>query len=697
MSFTELGLQHSYSSERDNLVADFYVPVLKQAITYDRIAGYFSSTSLVAAAEGFAMFVGKNRGHLRYIINIQLSPEDYDQIAQGVTGPEEIIAHRLSGDIDALKDECLYNHVRALGWLIVNGYLEVRVGYVKEKTASHAILHQKVGILTDAHGNTISFSGSNNESASGWLHNSEKFKVFMSWEPQAAPYIQQDADEFEELWNDRAAVTRVIPFPKAVEESLIRLAPHSSMEVEALANLLGVEETRSVKLRGYQHEAIEAWLAADGRGIFEMATGTGKTFTALGAIEKLLKREPRLVVVISCPFLHLSTQWQHSLEAMGFDLPILMASSLDPKWRDKVYGTILDVRLGRLKQFFILTTHETVSSEKFIDLMRESHLPLCLIGDEVHGMGSTTHLDALIPEYRYRLGLSATPQRYYDEVGTAHLLGFFGGTVYTFSLHDAITQINPDTGETFLVPYEYHPIIVELADEDTEEYFELSGRIAILANKPNPTRKDLEVLEQLLRKRADIIKNSTEKYPAFARLIHDLKASGNLYHTLVYCSPQQIREAQALIRQEGGVIQHRFTFEEDATRKQAKYGDRTEREYLLYNFDIENYHLLVAIRCLDEGVDVPSTRNAILLSSSGNPKEYIQRRGRVLRRYPGKEKAVIYDVTALPNPLYTGGSNETIRSLIEQQLVRLKEFGKDSLNEDDVNTQIYKIREKYHI
>ena len=367
-----------------------------------------------------------------------------------------------------------------------------------------------------------------------------------------------------------------------------------------------------IDLRQYQHDAIDAWFANNCQGIFEMATGTGKTYTAIGALQKLLKQEKKLVTIICAPFLHLATQWEHNLHQMGVDLPLVYASSMDPKWKEKCTGKIFDNRLGKLPYFIILTTHDTVSSEKFIEIMDDLKSPTLLIADEVHGMGSVERINGLLDKYQYRLGLSATPHRYFDELGTKKLLKYFDKTVYEFTLHRAINEINPATNESYLAPYEYHPLFAELNSEEMDKYATISRQIAILFSKKLKTKDEELLLEKRLRDRQDILKNATEKYPSFKNLINTLKNNDEISHTLVYCSPQQIEPVQEIIRNSENIIQHKFTSGEDATHHQKKYSDMTEREYLLDNFDKGIYHILVAIKCLDEGVDVPSTRNADL-------------------------------------------------------------------------------------
>ena len=742
MSFQDIELKHSYTSEKDNLLENFYLPVLKEAISYKRITGYFSSSSFLTAAAGLTQFI-KNNGHLQFILNIVLSEKDYEQIEIGIQSPEEIIENNLIRDVDALEDECRNDHVKVLGWLIAHGYLEIKIGYIKEKQTGNEILHQKIGILTDRENNTLSFSGSNNESAYGWAYNSEKFKVFFSWEVNNEAFISQDVEDFEELWTNRSVKTEVISFPEAVKQRVISIAQREPIDIDILLQNIAKTQKKivngtnglvespkgqdhnhqyevpdagsqnqghgifeggegtgknysAVQLRNYQHEAIEAWIQNRGQGIFEMATGTGKTYTALGALKQLLEKERKLVTIISVPFLHLASQWEQNLHRMGMDIPIIHVSSANSKWRDELKSKILNNWLDKERQFIILTTHDSLSSGSFIELMHDVKSPILLIGDEVHGLGAVTRLEALLPIYTYRLGLSATPERYFDELGTQELMQFFSKVVYTFDLHRAINEINPDTGEAYLVPYEYHPIFVELTEEDMDAYSILSGQIAILCNKKNKSKSERLALEQKLRERQDILKNTCTKYPAFRILIGELAKDDGVKQTLVYCSPQQIETVQQLLRNQHGIVQHRFTSKEDATHRQEKYCGLTEREYLLDKFSKGDYNALVAIRCLDEGVDVPATRNAILMCSSGNPKEYIQRRGRVLRRAPGKKKAVIYDITAVPT-IIDGRYPHIDPKMLESQLKRLIEFAKDAMNQGDVEREIFRIRKKYSV
>jgi len=699
MSFRDLDIKKSYNSEKDDILNDFYIPALQNAIQYKRVAGYFSSSSFYIAARGISHFI-MNGGFMQLIINIQLSTQDYEEINKSMRTPEEIAETLFLDDLKDIEDACVKDHVAMLGWMIANGFLELKVGYIKNPVTPNDILHQKVGVLKDNEGNTISFSGSNNESAGGWLLNSEKFKVFCSWEQGMQEYINQDLEDFDLLWDNHSDKTGVIPFPEAVRKKIIRYAPQNNEELKRIIDRVkkaNRDPQNKVVLREYQIEAIQEWIKNDRQGLFEMATGTGKTYTAAGAINDLLDKEEKLIVVITCPFLHLIPQWEASLQRSGINLPTIYASSKDPLWTNKLNEKLLDMRLNRLKQFIILTTHDTVSTEKFSEIMADTRCPVFFIGDEVHGMGSTDRVKGLSEGYRYRLGLSATPQRYFDDEGTQEIFRFFKKTVYSFDLHRAITDIDPLTGETYLCPYEYYPLFVDLTLDELDEYIKLTKEIARLYVRKKRSQKEEALLEHKLRQRADKIKNAENKIPVFATLIKALKAKGKIKHTLVYCSPQQIAKVQTIVRDEGKIVQHKFTSAEDATRKSSKFDGMTEREYLLHNFDKGVYDLLVAIKCLDEGVDVPSTETAILVSNTGNPKEYIQRRGRVLRRYPGKQKAVIYDMIVIPDFGSDRDTFESEKKIVESQFRRIEEFVKDSLNSSEISRNLFKVKLKYGI
>ncbi len=424
---------------------------------------------------------------------------------------------------------------------------------------------------------------------------------------------------------------------------------------------------KDIKLREYQIEAIDEWFKHNCNGIFEMATGTGKTFTALACFDKLLSTKDNLFTVIACPQSHLIDQWIGEIKKF-YDGSIVVASSKNNKWKEDLAKLVVDLYLGVIDSVVVLTTHISLASDFFLEKIHEIDIEKLLIVDEVHGIGSQKQMLGLDDIYDYRLGLSATPSRYFDDIGTEVINDFFGGVVFEFDLTRALTEINPDTEKTYLTPYIYKPIVVNLNDEELDEYRELSAKIARLFATNNKDFK--ESLNGLLFKRQNIINNAEEKYDAFRNI---LRERPNIDKLIVYCSPQQIDRIQQILNEEGVSPQHRFTQKQSASKKKKE--DFSEREYLLKKFADGSYKALVAIKCLDEGVDVPVAENAIILSSTSNPREHIQRRGRILRNAPGKKEATIYDVLVFPEE-----DSDQVKKIRQKEIDRYLDFAKSAEN-----------------
>jgi len=296
--------------------------------------------------------------------------------------------------------------------------------------------------------------------------------------------------------------------------------------------------------------------------------------------------------------------------------------------------------------------------------------------------------------------LSATPKRWFDEKGTEFLYTYFDKVVYSFPLQDAINKINPSTNLTFLTPYEYVPKFVSLDGKELEEYIEVSQKISqtIINNKGMSIFDDNDQLKFLLFKRANIIKNAKQKISVLSEVTEEIRSiQGNLFGTLIYCSPQQIDDVINALNQQG-VIFNKITMEE-GTSAQDKYNNISERDFILQNFGKGDYEVLVAMKCLDEGVDIPQARNAILLASSGNPREYIQRIGRVIRRSDLKSFAYIYDVIVKPSlNILSEDIKKVELKIYKKELERCKEIASNARNNSSairlLNDQIQQFYEK---
>lgn len=643
MSFKNLNLKCSYTSECDDLVNDFYNPVLSKAKEYDRICGYFNSTSLAIAAKGIKNFI-LNNGKMRLLCGVQLNEDDFNSMTHSSEINDAISDYFLK-DIHSMEDEIQQNHVKLLAWMLENDFLEIKLGIIKSNgNRIGGMLHSKNGIVYDDDKNCILFCGSNNETAAGWVNNIENFKVFFSWN-DSSTYMVNDIEEFNRFWNNESNSLEVLEIPEATKRGLIEIAPKSMDELEKL--ILSKKESKNKnkdkrELYPHQKEAIDKWFENGNQGIFEMATGTGKTFTALKALEKMFSKNDELLVVITCPYAHIVEQWSKDIENFGWSY-LFAATSLNKNWKIDLKEASLKLSLGIEKKKIILTTHNSFSSDFFREILEKIKIPCFLIADEMHHIGSSSFQNGLLSSYDFRLGLSATPERYMDEEGTSVLMSYFGGSIFKFGIEEALTYRDIND-KTFLTPYYYFPEKIELTRDESKEYKNLTAKIASLYNSNNKDNGD--TIENLLRKRKRILNNAESKFDKLKEIIINEKNNGKIDHLIVFCSPQQIDKVKSILRSLDVGHIHKFTNDEGTSSK-MEYGGISERQSLLNRFDTGELSALVAIKCLDEGVDVPSADKVIIMSSSNNPMEYVQRRGRVLRRYPGKDYAKIYDMVVV--------------------------------------------------
>ncbi|MFC7214307.1 DEAD/DEAH box helicase family protein [Saliphagus sp. GCM10025334] len=436
--------------------------------------------------------------------------------------------------------------------------------------------------------------------------------------------------------------------------------------------------------RDYQTTAVQTWMRKQGQGVLHMATGTGKTITSLLAASQLAELQgDRLALIIAAPYQHLVDQWVAELD--NFGVTPLRAYKSRKTWTDELASQFTEFATGARDIVAVVTTHATFGSDHFQSLLtRLDGTESLLIADEVHHMGAP-HLRKNLPRsIRARLGLSATPNRWYDDDGTEAIMNYFSnGVVFEFGLEEAI-----DRG--YLCEYYYVPHIINLTDDESEGYLALSRAIGkrmgnVSGDIGDADLQEDEQLQQLLFKRARLIGVAENKLSKLRSLV---RRSGDIHHTLVYCSDGQIQaEGEATIRQlnavtellgkELGLKTHKFTYEED----------QPTRERLLQDFEDGVLDVLVAIRCLDEGVDVPATKTAFVLASSSNPRQFVQRRGRILRLHPSKDHAVIHDfIVAPPSEIRHEKSNSTFnleRRLVQKELQRASTFADCAKNHPD--------------
>lgn len=691
-----------YDTNFDDVVELFYIPCLSNCSQYDRMAGFFTSSSLSISAKGIKQLI-QNEGKMRLIISPYISKNDEELFNRLISEPG-IIKGEISDILESdVTEEFISNeNTEALGWMLLNGFLEIHVIVVlkengeimpAEEIDESGLFHNKIGIMKDDENNVIVFSGSINETFNAWNSNIESFDVFCSWE-DGRKHIDPKIERFETYWKlgtSNRGLT--LDLPTAVKNKWTRNIPQEKEKLSIFKR-----KTNNIEARDYQQIAINNWKNNNYKGIFNMATGTGKTFTALLGVKQLIDDSKKAILVVAVPYNHLiANPWLESINQLfcneNLNISIIEAFDNSSIWKHKEENTRIDYKLGEINLLIFVTTYKTLSGQLFIETIERYKGTKILIADEVHNAGSDTFRKGLMEDYQYRLGLSATPSRYLDDEGTNFIISYFDKEVYTFSLEKAINTINPQTGKSYLTPYEYHPIFVTLTDEEIAEYTEMSKQIAICCPEKNPTEEQLKRRSDLLIKRSRITKNASNKLIVLRDMIPSFKKNGFFDHSLIYCSDGHYPEdnSKKIINwivselNRNDIVNSPFTFEENSS----------ERKRILSSFSNGKISTLVAIKCLDEGVDVPSTRNAIIIASSANPREYIQRRGRVLRRYPGKEFAVIYDFFVIPD------SNRPItnsdQSIFDGEYRRFKEFADISLNKEENYILIDKIINKFNL
>lgn len=699
MSLENLCIQKEYRNLQCDIINDFYIPILREAKKYKRAVGYFNSAALYEMAIGLKALI-ENNGKIELIVSPNLTDEDITSIRLGYKRREEIIENALLREFPSSTSKIEQRKLNLLANLIADSILDIKVAF-KVDSNTAGIYHEKVGIIEDFDGNKVAFAGSMNETYSGLLQNYETIDVFCSWRPEDSERVILKEFAFDNLWCNLDATMEVIEFPKVAIERL------NEYKQESTESILEAEETdytylhqsffhipKSVKLHKYQEDAIDSWIKHQCRGIFDMATGSGKTYTALGAVSKLSEiLHDNLAVIIVCPYQHLVEQWVPDIKLFGVT-PLVCYSRYD--WKKKFKDTISDFKLGIIKNFCVITTNATFATSSMQQPLVTLSGNCCLIVDEAHNFGSKKQLQCMTEIFKYRLALSATIVRHHDEYGTQRLFDYFGEKCIEYTLQQAINDEK-------LTPYYYYPILVSFDEDELDKYIDITDRVAKILRR-TPIDADIpKAAERLLIERARLIAGARNKIAALKQVIEPYKDKQQL---LVYCGAtkvynsdydaveedekRQIDEITYLLGKELGMKATQFTAREDSK----------QRELIKEKFANGETQALVAIKCLDEGMNIPNIETAFILASSTNPKEYIQRRGRVLRKAPGKKYSIIYDFVTIPRPLdeYSPPSSKQAElSLVKREVERMRYFQSLAENPSEVTNIIRTLTEKYQL
>ena len=685
----------------DDIIEDFYKPSLKNNCKlYQRMAGFFTSTSFSHITKEILNFIDCD-GKIQLITSPNFSTMDKNMIEQSIQDPEKLLSEIFFEDLKKDADNLKINFAKLMGYMLTHQKLEIKIAIPKDRIG---LYHDKRGIMHFKNGEKLSFSGSVNETSSAWKINSENFEVFCSWCGERDNIsIRNHQRWFNNLWNNKESEIEIFDIPRAVKEHLLKIEPASDKEFHKLMEKIHetsrhTSNKSKMELYDYQKDACAAWVENKNKGLFAMATGTGKTFAAFSCINKIQKSNDRTAIIIACPQKHLLEQWHAELSVYNLGMPeqdkvelssYVFCDSDYPNWRKDFRDILTAVNQkppghsefseNHFIAFVTYSTLGTIGTNSFNEKIDEiKNLKKMLICDEVHNITEVSSQNTLRSDYDFRLGLSATPIRHFDTIGTNIIHNYFDGIVYDLPLKKAIK-------EGFLCKYDYYPFYVPLTPVEMSVYNDLTSKIAFnevqkLKGLYNPKNSGYDPALA----RTDLVQSAKNKLEKLKEILD--KMDNRLEQTLVYCTsnpssaysldaPTQLIEVQKILSSRN-IINDSVTWK-DPTKDRLK---------ILQDLANDHYDCITAVKCLDEGVDVPSVKIGIFLASSGNPKQFIQRRGRILRKNEkmGKTRAIIYDILVIP-PIPDSGNDATRseRKLIANELLRCKEFASISENESD--------------
>lgn len=732
-----------YKSGTENEPLEFFSECLNNSMRFDLMLGFFSSTAISTLCDGFATFL-YNGGKMRLIINNILSEKDKSAYIAGLQ--KNAIAPFDLSDIIKLKSTLSKRDTHffeCLSWLIANNRIDIKIIAPKD---SVGISHTKSGVFSD-NSNIVAFNGSCNFSKTALIDNIESVDAFCNWdgkvmeakieniqttfekifceEDESVNYLDQTqivtsiADNFiihdinylieiDRELNQEEQNTDLRP---TVKKALSKAKKRLDITIEKIRIEKEVPKFPYDKPRDYQKMAFENWRKNGQKGLFAMATGTGKTITSLNCLLEIYKKCGYYKAIILVPTITLVDQWEKECRKFNFNSIYKVYSK--NIWQKDIDNIRLNEKLFSDKElsYVIISTYASFSKQKVFNELNNLSYKTLLIADEAHNMGSE-RLIQMLPKIKYerRIGLSATPERQYDDEGNKKLCSFFGCSdryTYEYSMEEAIRN-------KVLCKYYYYPHLVSLTDNEMENYIELSTKIAKYYNSElDKFSVHDKILTALLLKRKRIIHKAKNKKDVFKSILEEhynkkknLKYSliyvpeGNesddFFETDVFSDVEELdndNETTHLIDLYSQIVK-----EQDKKVTVSKFTAQTQnREEILSQFSNGKLDVLISMKCLDEGIDVPRAELAIFCASTGNPRQFIQRRGRILRTHPDKSYAYIHDLVVIPKIDLNSTSFELERSLLKKELERVKNFSMLAENTHFTIDTLYDIVEYYKL
>lgn len=667
MNFKDFDINISYKSVGEDSFSEIINPLLSCSKVYKRSVGFFSSSALNFIGDGI-LTMAKNGGHIYLETSPKLSEDDISAIQQGYYA-RNIVKNQFLKEVKNTLLELSDDNAKILYLLIKEEIVDIKI-VLKQG----GMYHDKLAILEDFAGNAIACVGSNNESANGYNSNYEKIRVYKSWLDYDGR-IHDETSEFNSIWDNKNEELQVYDFMDAFKSELIEKVEHTGIYLR---------KKSKYKMRPYQEEAKTNWNNNNHTGFFVMATGTGKTITSLYTIKNLITDE-KVFTVIAVPYKHLVSQWAEDAKEFFPDAHIVCVHGEIKDAETKIYASYLSSK-SSYKPLIIITTIKSFFLKKYVNLYNKIEYKKLLIVDEAHNFYNSLS-DELSSKYVYKLGLSATPVFGTDEKKTTVLLNWFGGKVIDFPIEKAIGR--------YLVNYEYHPIFVYATEEDETKFAKYTQMMLSAFDSKAGKIIDEEKFTIGYRGRLKAISMAEEKIENISKIFNEIEDKD---HTIIYCSDGKVNTEQEEIRHLEHVLNliNNSILPLGPSIKASKFTateDINTRLQLIDNFNKGKINYLVSIRCLDEGINIPSIKSALILSSNDNYREFVQRRGRILRLYTDsdtheeKQKSDIYDVIVLPS---TGN-----KSFAEIELRRFYEYSRLAINGDGLSKRLNELLDLY--
>lgn len=670
MNYKDIPLEISYKSVGEETFSQILNPLLTCTKVYRRSVGFFSSSALNFIGDGLLEMARKG-GKIYLATSPRLSEEDILAIRSGYRG-REILQERFVSEVQDTLINLSDENAKMLYALVKERIVDVKI-----VVRNSGIYHDKLALLEDFDGNVVVCVGSNNETGSGYNTNYEKTRVYKSWNDTEGRIADETA-EFDTIWNNKNSELKVYDFMTAFKNELI-----DRVENKGIYKI----DTHKYEMRPYQIEAKEMWTRNGHKGFFVMATGTGKTITSLYTIKEFITKN-KIFTVIAVPYKHLVAQWIEDVKEFFPDASVHIVHGEVKDVETKIYASYLQ-SLVNYKPIIVVTTIKSFFVDKYVKLYDKIDMEKLLIVDEAHNFINKID-QTLENKYCYKLGLSATPVFGNDSSKTEMLLNWFGGQVVDLPIEKVLGK--------YLVNYEYYPIFVDATEEDEKKFAKATTLMLSAVDMSTQTIIDEEKFTLGYRGRLRAISMAERKHEKISEIFSQIEDKD---HTIIYCSDgklcwngdkynseiEELRHLEYILR----MINHAClsSIHNGKASKFTASESIDERMRLIDAFNKGYIEYLVAIRCLDEGINIPSIKSALILSSNDNYREFVQRRGRILRQYKGKTIAKIYDVIVLPSL-----SN---KNFAEIELRRYYEYSRLALNKDDLLTKLTDYLNEYQL